>query len=69
MKKLLIEYLACPKCNGVLDLGVTRKEGEVIVEGVLSCGRCVIRYPRINSIPRFLVDIQERDVRNLRPFI
>lgn len=54
MKKELMEILVCPMCRSELDLRVTEREGEEIVEGVLTCTECGETYPIQNTIPNML---------------
>jgi SAM-dependent methyltransferase len=55
MKKALLEYIICPKCNGPLALQAGDKptEGE-IREGMLVCDSCKSTFPIQNGIPRFV---------------
>jgi uncharacterized protein YbaR (Trm112 family) len=46
--------LACPVCNGELDLAVEREETEEIVLGQLLCKQCNTTYPIEESIPNLI---------------
>ena len=61
MKIRLLQYLACPACNGEIDLaaGSAVDEGEVM-DGVLACTGCSRQYPIVRGVPRF-VDTSEID--------
>ena len=50
----LMEILVCPTCRGELDLSVTERDGDEIVEGVLTCTECDEIYPIVNTIPNML---------------
>ena len=54
MKMELMEILVCPMCRSELDLSITKREGDEIVEGVLTCAECGEIYPIENSIPNML---------------
>lgn len=54
MKERLLELLACPVCGGDLTLADASKyEEKEIIEGVLSCRKCVREYKISGGIPRF----------------
>jgi SAM-dependent methyltransferase len=54
MKKRLLQYLACPACNGeVRLLSVAKTEGVEIVEGDLDCAGCERHFPIVRGVPRF----------------
>jgi SAM-dependent methyltransferase len=54
MKKRLLQYLACPSCNGDIRLEAG-SEGEdwEIFEGLLSCAKCAQHFPIVGGVPRF----------------
>ena len=54
MKPELMEILVCPICRGDLKLDVTKKEGDEIVEGTLTCSNCGDVFPIEESIPNLL---------------
>ena len=55
MKKKLLEYVACPICNGCLALEEGyRSNGIEISDGLLHCGSCKSDFPIVNDIPRFV---------------
>jgi SAM-dependent methyltransferase/uncharacterized protein YbaR (Trm112 family) len=76
MHQRLIELLICPTCGGALKLasveaGERRPMSrtmsslvEEVLEGVLECERCGVRYPVIGGVPRF-VDGDARQSRDL----
>src|SRR5687767_5939701 len=54
MKERLLEYLACPDCQGTLGLAETRaRDGIEILEGLLQCAACQKTYPVVRGVPRF----------------
>jgi SAM-dependent methyltransferase len=54
MKKRLLQYLACPECNGEIRLlSVVKEEAGEILEGNLECGVCARRFPIVRGVPRF----------------
>ena len=54
MRERLIEWLACPTCDGRLTLrGATGRGGD-IRDGVLRCEGCDARYPIARGIPRLV---------------
>ncbi|HKO96120.1 MAG TPA: methyltransferase domain-containing protein [Pyrinomonadaceae bacterium] len=59
MKQRLLQFLACPSCQGnIHQLSASKVEGRETLEGELECESCKRRYPIIRGIPRF-ADIGE----------
>ena len=55
MKKKLLQYLACPSCNGDICLQAGREEEDAeILEGGLSCAKCAQQFPITRGVPRFV---------------
>lgn len=55
MKSRLLPILVCPACRKDLALTETRsRQGDEIVEGMLSCGSCKETYPIRKGVPRFV---------------
>jgi len=54
MKPGLLDYLVCPACQAKLDLTVTRRDAQEIVEGSLVCRGCGQGYPIVRAVPRLL---------------
>lgn len=54
MKPDLLEILCCPNCKADLELAVTKREGDEIVEGTLTCLQCHHPYPIEAGIPNLL---------------
>ncbi len=54
MKPELLDILICPECKGKLELSVTEKDGEEIIEGTLTCQSCSEVYPIRDAIPNML---------------
>ncbi len=54
MKKRVLDYLACPSCDGFIRLHSSLEEdGIEIMEGELECATCLRRFPIRRGIPRF----------------
>src|ERR1041385_784446 len=55
MKKRLLQYLACPSCNGdeISLNGIVEQDGIEIISGELKCVECGRAYPIVRGIPRF----------------
>jgi SAM-dependent methyltransferase len=54
MKEKLLDFLACPKCGGDILLSYAGKyEAREIIEGVLSCKKCLREYKVVRGVPRF----------------
>ena len=54
MKGKLLDLLACPTCGGDILLTYTGKyEAKEIIEGILSCQKCLREYKIIRGVPRF----------------
>ena len=54
MKRDLVDILACPVCQGDLELNVAEENEIEIVSGSLRCPRCQVDYPVVDTIPNFL---------------
>ena len=62
MKERLLDYLACPDCQGTLGLDETRtRDGIEILEGFLQCVACEKTYPIVRGVPRF-VDLAQIEI-------
>ncbi|HEX8248731.1 MAG TPA: methyltransferase domain-containing protein [Pyrinomonadaceae bacterium] len=54
MKEKLLDFLACPTCGGDILLSYAGKyEDREIIEGVLSCKKCLREYKVVRGVPRF----------------
>jgi SAM-dependent methyltransferase len=54
MKRKLLDYLACPACNGHIQLAsVSAEEGLEIISGELQCESCGKVFPIVRGVPRF----------------
>ncbi|HEX6716183.1 MAG TPA: methyltransferase domain-containing protein [Pyrinomonadaceae bacterium] len=51
MKLRLLQYLACPTCQGQISL--TEKDAAEILEGTLACVSCGKQFPIRRGVPRF----------------
>lgn len=57
MKRKLLDYLACPACDGQIDLAsVSADDGVEIFSGELKCVSCARTFPIVRGVPR-LADI------------
>jgi len=54
MKRELIDILACPVCQGELELKVEKENEREIVTGSLYCPKCDAHYPIVDTIPNLL---------------
>ena len=54
MRPTALEFLVCPACKSELALHARLQEGPNIVEGTLECRQCVVEYPILRGIPRFV---------------
>lgn len=58
MKKHLLNYLACPSCDGAINFtSIEIEEGIEVIEGRLRCDGCGKHFPITRGIPRF-ADLQ-----------
>jgi SAM-dependent methyltransferase/uncharacterized protein YbaR (Trm112 family) len=53
MKRLALEFLACPACRGELALQSQAVEGAEVITGALRCDACAVDYPIVRGVPRF----------------
>ena len=68
MRESLLDYLACPDCDGDLDVAVDTREGDEIVQGTLSCPSCRSGYPVERGVPRFAQPSTPLDRRTAQAF-
>jgi SAM-dependent methyltransferase len=71
MKKRLLQYLACPACNGEIRLlAVAEKDQEEILEGSLGCAACERHFMVVRGVPRFadLSQIEEEKAATASSF-
>ncbi|MBC7798034.1 MAG: hypothetical protein H7Z37_14265, partial [Pyrinomonadaceae bacterium] len=63
MKEKLLDFLACPKCNGAIALrDVEDFEKAEIISGKLICENCQTEFLIVRGVPRFAeLDKIERD--------
>ena len=54
MKPDLVEFLACPSCQGELQVRDEHAVDGAIESGALACAGCSARYPIIAFVPRFV---------------
>ena len=55
MRRTLLELLACPTCEGVIELLESHEENEVrVLRGTLLCTSCARRYPLEKGVPRLV---------------
>jgi len=53
MKRTLVEYLACPSCDGDINLAsVLADDGVEIFSGELKCASCTKSFPIVRGVPR-----------------
>jgi SAM-dependent methyltransferase/uncharacterized protein YbaR (Trm112 family) len=64
MKPSLLRILRCPYCHGELAIGhEARREGEVLLDGVLACRGCLHRFPVVAGIPIIVGEHEYIDVK------
>ena len=54
MKESLLDIICCPIDKSDLELTVEERDGEEILEGVLTCTECGETYPIEDGIPNLL---------------
>jgi len=54
MQRNLVMILACPICNGDLQLNIVDQASGEIITGSLFCGKCNETYPITDGIPNLL---------------
>lgn len=55
MREILLDYIACPECNGDLEGRFETWDGEEAMDGVLGCTGCGEEYPLVRGVPRMNV--------------
>ncbi len=56
--------MACPVCNGDLELDVEKENKTEIVVGSLYCPKCDVKYPIDDAIPNLLPHDQGDQVKS-----
>ncbi len=49
-----MDILACPVCNGKLELTVEEENETEVITGSLYCPKCGMNYPIVDGIPNLL---------------
>lgn len=68
MRQRLLDYLACPRCAGDLDLDAARRDGDHIMEGSLRCASCGGDFPIVRGVPRLATGVQTIEERTADAF-
>jgi SAM-dependent methyltransferase/uncharacterized protein YbaR (Trm112 family) len=64
MKLSLLQILRCPYCHGELAIShETRRQGEVLLDGVLACNGCRHRFPVVAGIAIIVAEHEYIDVK------
>ncbi|HEV8331003.1 MAG TPA: Trm112 family protein [Steroidobacteraceae bacterium] len=64
MKLTLLQILRCPYCHGELAIGhETRRQSDVLLDGVLACEGCLHRFPVVARIPIIVGEHEYIDVK------
>lgn len=65
MRPQLLSILRCPYCHAQLKIGhEARREGEVLLDGVLSCTDCLHKFPVVTGIPIIVGEHEYIDVKS-----
>jgi SAM-dependent methyltransferase len=68
MRERLLDYLACPACEGDLLLRADARDGEHITFGELRCAKCERTYPIVRGVPRMAGDVDALEERTADAF-
>lgn len=49
-----LDLLACPVCQGALQLSAREQSDGAVIEGDLACAACVRSFPIVGGVPRFV---------------
>ena len=66
MRERLLQWLACPSCEGEFTLEASHREYSEIIEGILRCPSGHI-FPIISGVPRLLPDALRKELPQLYP--
>jgi 2-polyprenyl-3-methyl-5-hydroxy-6-metoxy-1,4-benzoquinol methylase/uncharacterized protein YbaR (Trm112 family) len=55
VRETLLEFIACPACNGEFKAEITEWDGAEALEGHLACTACGAQYPVVRGVPRMNV--------------
>ncbi|HEY3357875.1 MAG TPA: Trm112 family protein, partial [Polyangia bacterium] len=61
MRLAALDFLACPRCHGALQLTAGAPAGAHVLEGQLRCGGCDAAYPIVRGVPRLVLDATATD--------
>jgi SAM-dependent methyltransferase/uncharacterized protein YbaR (Trm112 family) len=53
MRETVLEFLACPACGADFTLEAGVRDGDHVMEGVLTCTGCAESCPVLRGVPRF----------------
>jgi SAM-dependent methyltransferase len=68
MKETLLPLLACPHCQGDLQLHIERSDAAEVMEGSLTCLSCSRAFPIVRGVPRFAEEQSEVQERTAEAF-
>jgi SAM-dependent methyltransferase len=61
MKKNTLNIIRCPSCKGSLTLKPEQKQGDEVMQGILSCDSCGKSFNVIKGVPRMRLNSNERE--------
>ncbi len=61
MKTEILQYIACPYCEGSFSLREPQFDGDLVRNGSLRCTGCSKEFPVLNYIPRFVEKVNYAD--------
>ena len=66
MRRCLVELLACPECQGAVEVVESREENTLrILRGTLRCTSCARHYPIDKGVPRLVKAAEDVTARRL----
>src|SRR6266508_4287134 len=65
MDRVLLQYLACPKCGSDFVLRDAPTDDEPIRSGILLCENCKSEYPIANGVPRLNEALEAHELTNV----
>jgi len=60
MKKEILDILCCPNCKHDLRLFKKEEVNNEVIDGILKCADCQKSFEIIKSVPRMIVDLEDR---------
>jgi SAM-dependent methyltransferase len=68
VKPKLLQFVVCPRCHTSLSAEIHHRDGDEIMEAMLSCAKCQRTFPVSRGIPRFVPNLSNEAAQTTEGF-